>query len=352
MSKTLSDRNSKTALITGITGQDGAYLAELLLGKGYEVWGVVRRSSSPNTRRIDHISQSCGPEEARLHLEYGDLSDTSSLNRIVEAARPDEVYNLAAQSDVHASFEIPEYTGDVTGLGAVRLLVAVRRVVPNAKFYQASSSELYGLAHETPQSEQTRFHPRSPYAAAKAYAFAITRNYRESYGMFAVNGILFNHESPLRGENFVTRKITCALGRILAGEQEHVSLGNLDAKRDWGFAGDYVEAMWLMLQAETPEDYIIATGKTHSVRQFCELAFEYVGLPITWQGAGVDEVGVGPNNRELIRINPQYFRPAEVDVLKGDASKAKLQLGWQPKMNFQQLVEMMVDADREFSDAN
>lgn len=341
----LSAAPRKTALITGITGQDGSYLAELLLEKGYDVWGIIRRSSSFNTGRIDHLYRDPHESEVHLRLVYGDLSDASSINQILKKVRPDEIYNLGAQSHVKVSFDVPEYTGDVTGLGVTRLLEAVRELGLEAKFYQASSSELYGKVVETPQTEQTPFHPRSPYAAAKAYAFYITQNYRESYGMFAVNGILFNHESPRRGETFVTRKVTRAAARIKLGLQAKLYLGNLDAKRDWGFAGDYVEAMWLMLQAEKPDDYVIATGETHSVREFCEVTFNHIGLPIKWQGEGVNERGVGPDGRTIIEIDPRYFRPAEVDLLLGDASKARHELNWQPKVTFAGLAKMMVDAD-------
>lgn len=337
--------SSRTALITGITGQDGSYLAELLLAKGYEVWGVVRRSSSFNRERIDHLYQDPALREVRLHLAYGDLNDASSLNRLLKLVRPAEIYNLGAQSHVKVSFEVPEYTAEVTGVGTIRLLEAMRELDLNARFYQASSSELYGKAVESPQCETTPFYPRSPYAAAKAYAFYITRNYREAYGMFAVNGILFNHESPRRGEAFVTRKVTTCVARIKAGLQERVTLGNLDAKRDWGYAGDYVEAMWMMLQAPQAEDFVIATGETHSVREFCELAFARVGLPLQWRGSGVDETGIGPDGRVLVAVDPRYFRPTEVDLLLGDASKAKRVLGWTPKVSFRELVEMMVDAD-------
>ena len=335
----------KKALITGITGQDGSYLAELLLEKGYEVWGIIRRSSSFNTARIDHLYQDPHETDVRLKLHYGDLGDASSINQILKKVRPDEIYNLAAQSHVKVSFDIPEYTGDVTGLGAVRILEATRELGLEAKFYQASSSELYGKVVETPQSETTPFHPRSPYAAAKAYAYYITKNYRESYGIFAVNGILFNHESPRRGETFVTRKITRAAARIKLGLQSKLYLGNLDAKRDWGFAGDYVEAMWLMLQAEKPDDYVIATGETHSVREFCDIAFAHLGLPIRWEGRGVEERGLGPDGRVLIEVDPNYFRPAEVDLLLGDASKAGRELGWKPRVTFAELAKMMVDSD-------
>jgi len=319
----------KKALITGITGQDGSYLAELLLEKGYEVYGIIRRSSSFNTARIDHLYQDPHVQGARLRLVYGDLNDASSLASILDDIRPDEIYNLAAQSHVRVSFDIPEYTAEITALGTVRLLEAMRRLKLPAKFYQASSSELYGKVVETPQTEKTPFHPRSPYAAAKAYAFYITQNYREAYGMFACNGILFNHESPRRGETFVTRKITRAATRIKMGLQKKLYLGNLDAKRDWGFAGDYVEAMWLMLQQDEPRDYVIATGETHSVREFLDEAFRL--LDLDW--------------REYVEHDPRYDRPAEVDLLLGDASFAKKMLGWQPRVDFKGLVKMMVEAD-------
>ncbi|MCH7751355.1 MAG: GDP-mannose 4,6-dehydratase [Planctomycetes bacterium] len=342
---TYPPRNGKRALITGITGQDGSYLAELLLEKGYEVWGVIRRSSSFNTGRIDHIYQDPHDEDVRLRLCYGDLNDASSINHILRTVRPDEVYNLGAQSHVKVSFEVPEYTGEVTGLGVIRILEAMREEGIKARFYQASSSELYGKVVETPQTENTPFYPRSPYAAAKAYAFYVTKNYRESYGMFAVNGILFNHESPRRGETFVTRKISRAAARIKIGVQDCLYLGNLDAKRDWGFAGDYVEAMWLMLQQDEPDDFVISTGKTHSVREFCDLCFAEVGLPLSWQGVGEEQTGCGPDGRVLVAVDPRYFRPAEVDLLLGDASKARDRLGWQPKVNLKQLAQMMVEAD-------
>ena len=341
------DLTGRRALITGITGQDGSYLAEFLLSKGYEVWGVVRRSSSITTWRIDHLYEPPWIEGKRLNLVYGDLNDASSLNRILKTVRPDEIYNLGAQSHVKVSFEIPEYTAEVVGVGAVRLLEAMRELGLDARFYQASSSELFGKVVETPQTEATPFYPRSPYAAAKAYAFYITRNYREAYGIFAGNGILFNHESPRRGETFVTRKITMATARIKAGLQDTVYLGNLDAKRDWGFAGDYVQAMWAMLQADEPDDFVIATGETHSVREFCELAFERIGLPLSWEGEGLEEQGLGPDGQCLVRVEPRYFRPAEVDFLLGDPSKARDELGWRPETDFKALVNMMVDADLE-----
>jgi GDPmannose 4,6-dehydratase len=316
-----------------------------LLGKGYEVWGVIRRSSSFNTGRIDHLYQDPHDPDVRLHLRFGDLSDGSVLNRILKEAQPNEIYNLGAQSHVKVSFEIPEYTSDVTGLGCVRLLEAMRELQLEAKFYEASSSEIYGKVVETPQTETTPLYPRSPYACAKAYAFYITRNYREAHGMFAVNGILFNHESPRRGETFVTRKITRAVAKISQGKQDKLYLGNLNAKRDWGFAGDYVEAMWRMMQHERPEDFVVATGETHSVREFCELAFAQVNLPIQWRGEGKREEGIGPAGQVLVAIDPEYFRPTEVDLLLGDASKAKRLLDWQPKVSFAELVKMMVQAD-------
>jgi GDPmannose 4,6-dehydratase len=335
----------KKALITGITGQDGSYLTELLLSKGYEVYGIIRRSSSFNTGRIEHIYQDPHVQDRRLHLIYGDLNDASSLNKILKTVRPDEIYNLGAQSHVKVSFEIPEYTAEITALGTIRLLEAMRELDLNCRFYQASSSEMYGKVVETPQTENTPFYPRSPYAAAKVYAYNITRNYREAYGMFAVNGILFNHESPRRGETFVTRKITKAVARIKAGLQDKLYLGNLDARRDWGFAGDYVEAMWLMLQADEPDDYVVATGETHSVREFCELAFAYAELPLTWEGTGRDEKGIGPDGNIMVEIDPHYFRPTEVDLLLGDASKALKKLNWCTNVGFEQLVEMMQEAE-------
>lgn len=321
----------KTALITGITGQDGSYLAELLLEKGYTVHGIIRRSSSFNTKRIDHLYSDPHNPAARLFLHYGDLSDSSNLNRLIEKTGPDEIYHLGAQSHVRVSFDTPEYTGDVTGLGTVRLLDAIRETGVSAKFYQASSSEMYGLVQEVPQSEKTPFYPRSPYACAKVYSYWITVNYREAYNIFACNGILFNHESPRRGETFVTRKITRAVARIKAGLQNDLYLGNLDAKRDWGYAKEYVEAMWLMLQQEQPDDYVIATGETHSVREFLEEAFSHAGLE--WE--------------KYVKIDPRYFRPSEVELLIGDASKAKEKLGWEPKVHFKDLVRIMVDADVE-----
>lgn len=336
----------KKALITGITGQDGAYLSELLLNKGYEVHGVIRRSSSFNTGRINHLYHDPHERGVRLFLHYGDLNDASSMNKILREVRPDEIYNLGAQSHVKVSFDVPEYTGDVDALGPVRLLEGIRESGLNTKFYQASSSELYGKVVETPQKETTPFYPRSPYACAKAYAYYITVNYRESYGMFACNGILFNHESPRRGETFVTRKITRAAARIKLEMQARLYLGNLDAKRDWGFAGDYVEAMWLMLQQPEPDDYVIATGETHSVRSFAEKVFARLDMPLTWQGEGEHEKGIDSKTGKIvIEVDPKYFRPAEVDLLLGDPSKAKAQLGWNPRTDFEGLVSMMVDAD-------
>jgi len=336
----------KRALITGITGQDGSYLAELLLEKGYEVHGMIRRSSSFNTGRINHIYRDPHEKNVRLFLHYGDLNDASSINTILRNTRPDEIYNLGAQSHVRVSFDIPEYTGEVDALGTVRILEGIRETGLETKFYQASSSELYGKVVETPQKETTPFYPRSPYACAKAYAFYITQNYRESYGMYACNGILFNHESPRRGETFVTRKITRAAARIKLGMQECLYLGNLDAKRDWGFAGDYVEAMWLMLQQNRADDYVIATGETYMVRTFAEMVFARLGMPLVWQGSGLQEEGINTvTGNTVIRIDPKYFRPAEVDLLLGDPSKAKRELGWVLNTSFEQLVNMMTDAD-------
>jgi GDPmannose 4,6-dehydratase len=319
----------KKALITGISGQDGSYLAEFLLAKDYEVHGIVRRSSSFNTARIDGIYQDPHVPHARLKLHYGDLNDASSLNRILRTIQPDEIYNLGAQSHVRVSFDIPEYTAEVTALGTVRLLEAIRETGLTPKFYQASSSEMFGKVQEVPQRETTPFYPRSPYGAAKVYSYWITVNYREAYNLFACNGILFNHESPRRGETFVTRKITRAAARIKLGMQHELFLGNLDAKRDWGFAGDYIKAMWMMLQADQPDDYVIATGETHTVREFLERTFSY--LDLDWQ--------------RYVKIDPRYYRPTEVDLLIGDAGKAKKILGWEPKVSFDELVVMMVEAD-------
>jgi GDPmannose 4,6-dehydratase len=325
---------NKRALITGITGQDGSFLAELLLDKGYEVYGLIRRSSSFNTERIDHLYKDPHEPDNRLHLFYGDLNDSSSLNNILRNTQPEEIYNLGAQSHVRVSFDVPEYTAEVTGLGTVRILEAIRETGIRPKFYQASSSELFGVARETPQTETTPFHPRSPYACAKAYAYHITVNYRESYGLFAANGILFNHESERRGETFVSRKITRAATRIKLGLQEKLYLGNLDARRDWGHAKDYVRAMWMMLQAEKPQDYVIATGETHSVRDFLDETFAY--LDLDW--------------KQHVEVDPKYYRPAEVDVLLGDYSKAKRELGWEPEVKFPQLVKLMVDHDLKLAE--
>jgi GDPmannose 4,6-dehydratase len=325
----------KKALITGITGQDGSYLAELLLAKGYHVYGIIRRSSSFNTGRIDSIYQDPHEQGANLSLVYGDLNDASSLNRIIRTIGPDEIYHLGAQSHVRVSFDIPEYTGEIVALGTVRLLEAIRETGISTRFYNASSSEMFGSA-TPPQREDTAFQPRSPYAAAKLYAHWMTTNYREGYGMFACSGILFNHESPRRGETFVTRKITKALARIKLGKQDKLFLGNLDAKRDWGFARDYVEAIWLMLQQEKPDDFVIATGETHSVREFLEEAFSYLNLD--WE--------------KYVEIDPRYYRPTEVDVLLGDSSKARNKLGWKPKVTFNELVRLMVDSDLESESGN
>jgi GDPmannose 4,6-dehydratase len=319
----------KKALITGITGQDGSYLAELLLAKGYEVHGIIRRASTFNTGRIDHLYQDPHINDVQLFLHYGDTADSTSLIKLLYRIQPDEIYHLAAQSHVRVSFDIPEYTGDVTGLGTLRILEAIRETGVKAKFYQASSSEMYGKVQEVPQRETTPFYPRSPYGAAKVYAYWVTVNYRESYGIFACNGILFNHESPRRGETFVTRKVTCAVAHIKAGLQDKLYLGNLDAKRDWGYAKEYVEAMWSMLQQEASDDYVIATGETHAVQEFVEEAFSYAGLD--W--------------RDHVEIDPKYYRPSEVDLLVGDASKAKRVLEWEPKTTFKDLVSLMVDAD-------
>lgn len=343
---------TKTALITGITGQDGAYLAEFLLNKGYIVHGIKRRSSSFNTERVDHLYKDPHDRNVNFFMHYGDLTDSTNLIRIIQETQPDEVYNLAAQSHVQVSFETPEYTANSDAVGTLRLLEAIRilGLEKKTKFYQASTSELYGKVQEIPQNEKTPFYPRSPYGAAKLYAYWITINYREAYNMFACNGILFNHESPIRGETFVTRKITMAVARIKKGLQKKLYIGNLDAKRDWGFAGDYVKAMWLMLQQDEPDDFVIATGKSHSVREFAELAFKEVGIGIEWRGTGVDEVGVNSANGDvLIEIDPRYFRPTEVDILVGDPSKARDKLGWEAKVGFEELVKMMVEGDMKQS---
>jgi len=338
----------KKALITGITGQDGAYLAELLLEKGYEVHGIKRRASLFNTDRVDHLYVDPHQKGVRFFLHYGDLTDSTNLIRIIQQVGPDEIYNLGAQSHVQVSFETPEYTGNSDALGTLRLLEAIRilGMEKSCRFYQASTSEMYGKVLESPQSETTPFYPRSPYGAAKVYAYWIVKNYREAYGMYAANGILFNHESPLRGETFVTRKITRALARIKLKLQDALYLGNMEARRDWGFAGDYVEAMWRMLQQDEPGDYVVATGEAHSVREFVEAACKRLEIDLEWRGEGVDEVGIDRASGEsIILIDPRYFRPTEVESLLGDATKASRKLGWSPKVTFSELVDMMVDAD-------
>jgi GDPmannose 4,6-dehydratase len=340
----------RVALISGVTGQDGAYLAELLLNKGYMVHGIKRRSSSLNTERVDHLYQDVHERDVRFQLHYGDLTDSTNLIRIVQETQPDEIYNLAAQSHVHVSFETPEYTANADALGTLRLLEAIRilGMAERTRFYQASTSELYGTTPHAPQSETTPFHPRSPYAAAKLYAFWITVNYRESYGFHASNGILFNHEGPTRGETFVTRKITRAVAAIHLGLQDKLYLGNLEARRDWGHARDYVAGMWAILQQSEPDDYVLATGEAHSVREFAEKAFAAVGIRITWRGQGVEEKGLdAASGRVRVEVDPRYFRPAEVDVLIGDASKARAKLGWHHKISFDELVTEMVEADIE-----
>ena len=338
----------KVALITGITGQDGAYLAQFLLDKGYEVHGIKRRCSSFNTQRIDHLYQDPHEQDVRFHLHYGDLSDSSNLIRLIGQIKPDEIYNLGAQSHVQVSFETPEYTADVDALGTLRLLEAIRilGLETKTRLYQASTSELFGKAAETPQKETTPFYPRSPYGVAKLYAYWIVVNYREAYGIYACNGILFNHESPLRGETFVTRKITRAVARIKLGMQECVYLGNLDAQRDWGYAGDYVELMWLMLQQDEPDDYVMATGQTTTVRDFCIAAFAHAGMEVRFEGKGLDQRGIDvATGRRVVAVDPRYFRPTEVDMLLGDASKAYEKLGWKPKTTLAELTARMVDAD-------
>ncbi len=343
----------KVALITGITGQDGAYLAELLLHKGYIVHGLKRRSSLFNTARIDHLIEDIHEKSNNFHLHYGDLTDPTNLIRIVQETQPDEIYNLAAQSHVKVSFETPEYTANSDALGTLRLLEAIRILNLNekTKIYQASTSELYGKVVETPQNEDTPFYPRSPYGVAKLYAYWITKNYREAYDLYAVNGILFNHESPLRGETFVSRKITRAACAIKLGKQNKLFLGNLDAKRDWGHAKDYVEGMWRILQHETPEDFVLATGKLHSVREFCELTFQYLNIDIEWKGEGIEEKGFDKKTGSvLIEVDPYYFRPTEVDLLLGDPKKAKEKLGWEPSYSFKELVKEMVESDLQEMD--
>jgi len=337
----------KKALITGITGQDGSYLAEFLLAQGYEVHGIKRRSSLLNTERVDHLYEDPHMPDRRFFLHYGDMTEANSLIRVVEKAQPDEIYNLAAQSHVAVSFEQPEYTANTDALGTLRLLDAVRILGLHKKtrFYQASTSELYGLVAETPQTERTPFHPRSPYGVAKLYAFWITVNYREAYGMYACNGILFNHESPVRGETFVTRKITRALARIKLGMQDCIYLGNLEARRDWGHARDYVEMQWLMLQQEQPEDFVIATGEQHSIRDFVNAAAAELDLRLEWDGRGAQEKGYDARGNCIVQVDPKYLRPAEVDSLMGDATKARIKLGWQPRFTFEELVREMVAAD-------
>lgn len=338
----------KKALITGITGQDGSYLAELLLEKEYEVHGIMRRASTFNTERIEHLYQDPHTKGARIHLHYGDLSDGSNLNRILEKVKPDEIYHLGAQSHVRVSFDLPEYTGDITGLSTVRLLDAIKEAQIKTKFYQASSSEMFGIVDKLPINENTPFHPRSPYACAKVYAYWITKNYREAYDIFAVNGILFNHESPRRGETFVTRKITRGLSRIKLGLDEKLYLGNLDAKRDWGYAKDFVYGMWQMMQGEKNDDYVLATGEAHSVREFIEKAAQVLEMNIDWEGEGLAEKGRDKNTGKIIiEIDPKYFRPSEVPILLGDYSKAKRDLSWEPKIKFSELVEIMTKADFE-----
>lgn len=337
----------KKAFITGITGQDGSYLAEFLLDKGYEVHGTIRRSSVFTTNRIEHLRM-----KSNFHLHHGDLSDSSNIHLLLQKIMPDEVYNLGAQSHVAVSFEVPEYTANVDGIGTIRLLSAIRELGLKSKFYQASTSELFGgLPQSAPQSEKTPFYPKSPYGAAKLYAYWITVNYRESYGLYACNGILFNHESPRRGETFVTKKITKSVARIQKGRQNEILLGNLDAKRDWGYAKEYVECMWLMLQQEKPDDFVIATGETHTVREFVEFAFSVVNVEIIWSGLGIEEIGVDKaSGRVLVRVDPSYYRPAEVELLWGDASKALKRLGWKPKVSVQKLAAMMVRYDLEYDE--
>lgn len=339
---------SKKALISGITGQDGSYLAEILLEKGYEVHGIIRRSSSFNTGRIDHLMTDKNVMNKNFFLYHGDITDTSNLNRLLEKIQPDEIYNLAAQSHVKVSFEVPEYTAEVDAIGTLRFLDAIRETGIKTKFYQASTSELYGKVQEVPQTEKTPFYPRSPYGVAKIYGYWIVVNYREAYNLFACNGILFNHESPRRGETFVTRKITRAVAAIKKGKQEKLTLGNLDSKRDWGFAPEYCEGMWRMMQQDKPEDYVLATGETHTVKEFTELAFKSAGIEIEWQGKEENEEGRDTKTGKiLVSVDPTYYRPTEVDLLIGDASKAKKNLGWEPKTKFTELIDLMVKADLE-----
>jgi len=341
----------KKALITGITGQDGSYLTELLLEKGYEVHGIIRRASSFNTHRVDHLYEDRLEGDPKMILHYGDLTDSSSLNRILERVQPDEIYNLAAQSHVQVSFEVPEYTADVDAIGTLRLLDAIRETGVPARFYQASTSELFGKVQEVPQTETTPFYPRSPYGVAKQYSFWIVKNYREAYGLHASNGILFNHESPRRGETFVTRKITMAAARISRGLQKRLYMGNLNAERDWGYAPDYVRMMWMMLQQDEPDDYVAATGEAHSVREFIEKSFAHAGLPVEWSGEGVDEIGRNANTGEdIVRIDRRYYRPTEVDELLGNPAKAREKLGWEPTVRFEELVRIMTDGDLRLLD--
>ncbi|EKE16377.1 MAG: hypothetical protein ACD_11C00018G0013 [uncultured bacterium] len=338
----------KKALITGITGQDGSYLAEFLLEKGYEVHGIIRRSSSFNTSRINHLYKDPHLKDVKLFLHYGDLSDGSNISRLIEKIQPDEIYNLAAQSHVKVSFDVPKYTADVTGIGTLRLLDAIKESGIKTKFYQASTSELFGKVQETPQKETTPFYPRSPYGCAKMYSYWITVNYRESYNLYACNGILFNHESPRRGETFVTRKITRGLARILAGKDNCLYLGNLESKRDWGYAKDFVEGMWLMLQQKNPDDFVLATGETHTVKDFIEESCKVAGIKIKWKGKKEKEVGIDENTgKTIIRIDPKYYRPSEVDLLLGDPSKAMKKLKWKPKTKFKELVKIMMEFDLE-----
>jgi GDPmannose 4,6-dehydratase len=341
----------KKALITGITGQDGSYLVELLLDKGYEVHGIIRRASSFNTDRIDHLYKDRHETGVKMFLHYGDLTDSSNLNRLIEKIKPAEIYNLDAQSHVQVSFEVPEYTAEVDALGTLRLLDSIRETKVDCRFYQASTSELYGKVQEVPQTETTPFYPRSPYGVAKQYGFWIVKNYRESYGLHACNGILFNHESPRRGETFVTRKITMAVARISRGLQKCLYLGNINARRDWGYAPDYVDAMWRMLQQDTPDDYVVATNEMHTVRDFIEKAFGYVGIQIAWEGAGVDEVGKNKATGDvIIRMDERYYRPAEVEQLLGNPARAEKQLGWKPTVRFEELVEIMTEGDLRLLD--
>ena len=336
----------KTAFITGITGQDGSYLAEFLLNKGYEVHGIIRRASHFNTHRIDHLYKDRHNKDVNLFLYYGDLTDSSNINRILEKVKPNEIYNLAAQSHVQVSFEVPEYTAEADALGTLRIIDAIKDAGLDTRFYQASTSELYGKVQEVPQKETTPFYPRSPYAAAKLYAYWIVKNYREAYNLHASNGILFNHESPRRGETFVTRKITRAAAQIKAGIQECLYMGNIDSLRDWGYAPDYVEAMWMMLQQETPDDYVIATGEMHTVREFIEKSFAALDINIAWEGKSENEIGIdSKTGNAIVKIDPKYYRPTEVEQLLGDPTKAKKQLGWEPKVKFEQLVQIMTEAD-------